>query len=136
MRIGELVGADYVLSVSLASLTMEKRIFDGYFVNTENAVYRLRLNYNLYENGGSVSGVSGDSVTVSKSVRATESMSVENGDIVDSLLDSAAESAAKTGSNPRIPKHADPTQGFTSQNQGETLLTAEPQTAPGVRIFG
>ena len=96
VRIGELVGADYVLSVSLASLTMEKRIFDGYFVNTENAVYRLRLNYNLYENGGSVSGVSGDSVTVSKSVRATESMSVENGDIVDSLLDSAAESAAKT----------------------------------------
>mgnify|MGYP002541753321 CR=1 FL=1 len=91
-RIGELIGADYILSVSISSFGSEKKIFGGYFVNTENVNFKLRSNYNLYT--CSDGGTAGNSVTAAKTIRRSENLSIDNSDIVDELLDSTAESMA------------------------------------------
>ncbi len=89
LRLSELIGADYIISVSFASLGNEKKSFSGYGIKTTNISYILRGNYNLYE-GGIGAGTAGGAVTAEKVVRQTENLKVEDDDILNELIDSIA----------------------------------------------
>ncbi len=89
LRLSELTGADYIISVSFASFGSEKKSFSGYGIKTTNTFYKLRSNYNLYE-GGIGAGTTGGVITVEKVVRQTENLKTEDNDILNELLDKTA----------------------------------------------
>ncbi len=76
INLAEMVGADYILVASIASVS-EKRITSNlYGVKTVNNIFTMRCNYNLCESGMGV-GTSGKSVKSEKLIRNTENMNVE-----------------------------------------------------------
>ncbi len=89
LRMAELIGADYIMTVSYASLGTEKKSFSGYGIQTENLLYNLRSNYSLAE-GGLGTGTAGGVIKSSKSVRQTENMITESDDVLNELIEDTA----------------------------------------------
>src|SRR5690606_3585048 len=58
LRLAESMGADYLLSASLASITKRKRNINAYGVQVANYEYTLRLAYSIFDanGGGSLTG--------------------------------------------------------------------------------
>ncbi len=76
LRLAEMIGADYILSVSISSLSEVRKTSTLYGVKTQNTIYTLHCNYNLFEGGMGI-GTSGKSVKSSKMIRQTSGMVVE-----------------------------------------------------------
>ena len=93
LRLAEMIGADYIMSVSYSSLGTEKKSFSGYGIQTVNLQYNLRGNYSLYEGGGGT-GTAGGVVKASKSVRQTENLVTVSDDILNGLVDDIADQMA------------------------------------------
>lgn len=92
-RIAEILGADYIMAVSITSMGIETKAFDGYGIKTVNNVYRLRSNYRLYE-AGEGAGTSGGAVVASKNVRQTAELATISDDILNELFEDTAEQMA------------------------------------------
>jgi V8-like Glu-specific endopeptidase len=58
LRLAESMGADYILSASIAGITKQKRNINAYGVQVANYEYTLRLAYNVFDanGGGSLTG--------------------------------------------------------------------------------
>ncbi len=89
LRMSEFIGADYILSLSISNLGIEKRKFDAYGVKTTNVIYNLRSNYNLCEAGGAI-GTAGGAIKATKAFRQSENLEIESSDIIFSLLEDTA----------------------------------------------
>ncbi len=94
LRVAEMLGADFILAVSLSSYGTEKKNFSGYGINTENVIHNLRSTYTLSENGLG-SGVAGAAITSTRVVRNTKDLSLESTDIMNSLIDDTANQMAQ-----------------------------------------
>lgn len=95
VRLGGLVGADYILSVSIASYSVEKRKSSVYGVATENTVYKLRTNSTLHVLSDVAYSVAGTSLASEKTLRNTADISVSDDGVADDLVSDAAESTAE-----------------------------------------
>lgn len=89
LRLTQMMGADYIVVASLASLGTEKKAFKGYGVETTNLITHVRVSYKILDSayGGTLVA---DTIKVSKSVRSTESSHYEDTDMINELLDDAA----------------------------------------------
>lgn len=96
VRLGGLVGADYILSVSVASYSVEKRKSSVYGVATENTVYKLRINSTLHVLSDSAYSVAGASSVSEKTQRNTADISVSDDGVIDELVADAAERTAES----------------------------------------
>lgn len=96
VRLGGLVGADYILSVSVASYSVEKRKSSVYGVATENTVYKLRINSTLHVLSDSAYSVAGASSVSEKTQRNTADISVSDDGVLYELVADAAERTAES----------------------------------------
>lgn len=94
LRLTQMIGADYIVVVSLASLGTEKKAFKGYGVETMNLITHVRISYKILDSvyGGTLVA---DTIRVSKSLRSTESSRNEDSDMINGLLDDAAVKVAE-----------------------------------------
>ena len=95
LRLAQMMGADYIITASITSFGIEKRIFKGYGTSTINLVHHLRVSYKILEavQGGSLVA---DTVKVSKTMRSTENSESESSDIINELLDDASVKVAES----------------------------------------
>jgi hypothetical protein len=108
LRLAQNLGADYIFLASISSYGKEKRVFESADLNTENVIHTLRVSYKLLEasRGGSLIG---DVVKVTKTERSTANSSTENSDLLNGLLDEAAELVADNAGNKRDSIKDEPT---------------------------
>ena len=101
LRLAQMMGADYIIAVSITSFGMEKKVFEGYGVKTVNLIHNLRVSYKILETvqGGSLVA---DTVKVSKTTRFTEGSHTEDSDMINELLDEASIKVAESLSKKRI----------------------------------
>ena len=93
LRLSQNLGADYILVPSIVSLGTEKKNYNGNGISTLNITHRLRVSYKIIE--GNVGGaVRGGAFTSEKNIRQTGDLQTESSDIVNDLLDDAAEQLA------------------------------------------
>ncbi len=95
LRLAQNLDADYVLLASINSFGKESRTFTGDGVKTVNDIYRLRVSYRLAEaaRGGEVGG---GTLVATKTLRQSAGLQVESSDILNQLLDEAAERMASS----------------------------------------
>ncbi len=75
LRVAEMLGIDYILTVSLSSLGKQEKASTAYGVPTKNVVYTLRCNYNLSE-GGFGMGTAGGIAKSQKTIRQTDNVAL------------------------------------------------------------
>src|ERR1035437_1143292 len=95
LRLAQNLGADYILVPSIVSLGTEKKTYAGNGINTVNITHRLRVTYKIVE-AGEGGAVRGGAVTAEKTFRQTEGLATESSDVINELLDDAAQQLADT----------------------------------------
>lgn len=94
LRLAQTLDASGILSVSLVSLGKETVAFKGSGIETINDQYTLRGSWKLLE-AGAASGIVGDVVTAKRTVRQTAGVVEIPGDLLNGLLDDAADKVAE-----------------------------------------
>ena len=93
LRLAQNIGADYLLVPSIISFGTEKRNYSGNGINTLNIAHKLRVSYKIVE-GGEGGAVRGGAFVSEKDIRQTGDLQTESSDIVNELLDDAADQLA------------------------------------------
>jgi hypothetical protein len=97
LRLAQMIGADYMIIATIASIGHTNKKFSGkgtmYGVNNEVTDYTLRVSLRVLEaaQGGSVYG---DVVRVNERIPKSDSLEIVSSEIINSLLDSAADRIA------------------------------------------
>ena len=95
LRLAQNLGADYILVPSIVSFGTEKKNYNGNGISTLNTTYKLRVSYKIVE--ANVGGaVKGGAFVSEKNVRQTGDLQVESSDVVNELLDDAADQLAQS----------------------------------------
>lgn len=94
LRLAQNIGADYLLMVAIDSLNTEAKRFKTADIDVLNRVYTLRATYKLLDGvtGGALGGLP---VRVSKTIRESANLSVENTDVTAELVEKLADDVAK-----------------------------------------
>ena len=89
LRLGQMLGADYLIMASLSTYGTEKRTFEADGVKTVNVIHNLRVTYKILDGiqGGTLAG---DTFKESRAIRYTENLRTENSDLINELLDEAS----------------------------------------------
>jgi len=93
LRLAQNLGADYILVPSIVSLGTEKKNYSGNGINTLNITHKLRVTYKIVE-AGQGGAVRGGAFTSEKTIRQTADLQTESSDVINELLDDAAEQLA------------------------------------------
>ena len=93
LRLAQNLGVDYVLVPSIVSLGTEKKNYSGNGINTLNITHRLRVTYKIVE-AGQGGAVRGGAFTSEKTIRQTPDLQTDSSDVINELLDDAAEQLA------------------------------------------
>jgi hypothetical protein len=93
LRLAQNLGADYILVSSIVSLGMEKKNYSGNGINTLNITHKLRVTYKIVE-AGQGGAVRGGAFTSEKNIRQTADLQTDSSDVINELLDDAAEQLA------------------------------------------
>jgi hypothetical protein len=93
LRLAQNLGADYILVPSIVSLGTEKKNYSGNGINTLNITHKLRVTYKIVE-AGQGGAVRGGAFTSEKNIRQTADLQTESSDVINELLDDAAEQLA------------------------------------------
>ena len=93
LRLAQNLGADYILVPSIVSLGTEKKNYSGNGINTLNITHKLRVTYKIVE-AGQGGAVRGGAFTSEKTIRQTADLHTESSDVINELLDDAAEQLA------------------------------------------
>ena len=90
LRLAQNMGVDYIIQASIAGVTNKDNNIDAYGVKMTNQERTLRVTYKILDAsaGGSLTG---DTVRVTSKVQQTSNSSTENPDLIDELLDEAAQ---------------------------------------------
>ena len=92
--LAQMFGADYVLAVSLSNFAKNSNTSNLYGVRTQNNIYTLSCNYNLYEAGEGL-GAAGGVVKSRKVVRRTQDSS-STVDVMGELVEDCAGQIAES----------------------------------------
>ncbi len=93
LRLAQLLGADYILVANLVSLGGETKVFQGNGIETTNRIYTLRVSYGLLD-AAEAGGLKGDSFSVNKTLRDDGNLKVNDADLINGLLEQAANGIA------------------------------------------
>jgi hypothetical protein len=93
LRLAQNLGADYILVPSIVSLGTDKISYNGNGISTVNIAHKLRVTYKIVE-AGQGGAVRGGAFTSEKNIRQTADVQTESSDIVNELLDDAADQLA------------------------------------------
>ena len=93
LRLAQNLGADYILVPSMVSLGTEKKNYSGNGINTLNITHKLRVTYKIVE-AGQGGAVRGGAFTSEKTIRQTPDLQTDSSDVINELLDDAAEQLA------------------------------------------
>jgi len=93
LRLAQNLGADYILVPSIVSLGTEKKNYSGNGINTLNITHKLRVTYKIVE-AGQGGAVRGGAFTSEKTIRQTADLQTESSDVINELLDDAADQLA------------------------------------------
>jgi hypothetical protein len=93
LRLAQNLGADYILVPSIVSLGTEKKNYSGNGINTLNITHKLRVTYKIVE-AGQGGAVRGGAFTSEKNIRQTADLQTDSSDIINELLDDAADQLA------------------------------------------
>jgi hypothetical protein len=93
LRLAQNLGADYILVPSIVSLGTEKKNYSGNGINTLNIMHKLRVTYKIVE-AGQGGAVRGGAFTSEKTIRQTPDLQTDSSDVINELLDDAAEQLA------------------------------------------
>ena len=93
LRLAQNLGADYILVPSIVSLGTEKKNYSGNGINTLNITHKLRVTYKIVE-AGQGGAVRGGAFTSEKNIRQTADLQTESSDVINELLDDAADQLA------------------------------------------
>ncbi len=104
LRLAQNLGVDYILIPAITSYGTEKKSYAGNGIKTLNTTYRLRLNYRII-GAGEGGAERGGTVISEKNVRDTSALQTDSSDIINQLLDDAADqlAAAITESGKTLP---------------------------------
>jgi len=94
LRLAQNLGADYILVPSIVSLGKEKKDYNGNGITTHNITHKLRVAYKIVE-AGEGGAVRGGAFTSEKNIRQTADLQTESTDVVNELLDDAADQLAE-----------------------------------------
>lgn len=89
LRLGQMLGADYLVVASISSFGSDKKSVEAYGVKTVNITHNLRVTYKILDGAHGGTLVS-DTVKASKTIQYTENLREEDGDLINALLDEAA----------------------------------------------
>ncbi|HUJ10573.1 MAG TPA: PEGA domain-containing protein [Verrucomicrobiae bacterium] len=95
LRLGQLLGADYLIVASISSYGVDKRAVNAYGERTVNAIHNLRVTYKILD-GTTAGTIASDTVKASKTIRFDESSSEVDSDLINGLLDDASASVAES----------------------------------------
>jgi hypothetical protein len=93
LRLAQNLGADFILIPSLTTYGTERKIYSADGVNTINQVYTLRVSCKIVE-AGAGGALKGDMVAASKTIRQSGNLQVDSSEVINELLDDAAEQLA------------------------------------------
>lgn len=93
LRLAQTMGADYILIPTITSYGTDKRSYTGDGIATVNVIHKLRVSYKIVE-AGAGGEIKGAMVTASKTIRESANLQVDNSDVINDLLDDAAEQLA------------------------------------------
>lgn len=106
-RLAQLIGADYILVANLVSLGAETKTFEGNGIETTNRLYTLRVAYGLLD-AAEAGGLTGDSFSITKTIRDDGSLKVDDNNILNGLLDDAAHGIASQLTRPGVVENLPP----------------------------
>jgi len=93
LRLGQLLGVDYLIVASISSYGSDKRATDAYGEKTVNVIHNLRVTYKILDatHGGTLAS---DTIKTSKTIRYSDTASEVDSDLINGLLDEAGEQVA------------------------------------------
>lgn len=94
LRLAQNLGADFILVPSIATYGTEKINYSGNGVSTLNIKHTLRLSYKIVE-AGEGGAVKGGMVSSTKTIRQSAGLQTDDGDLINELLDDAAQQVAE-----------------------------------------
>jgi hypothetical protein len=95
LRLAQNLGADFILIPSITTYGTEKKTYSADGINTINVTHNLRVSYKIIE-AGAGGAIRGNTITASKTLRQSGSLQVESSDVINELLDNAADQLAGT----------------------------------------
>lgn len=93
VRLGQALGADYLVQVTLSSAGSKKNTVKAYGVNTTNDESSVRVTYKILD-GNTGASLTADTVRAARMVQGTANASESNSDVWNDLLDEAAKKVA------------------------------------------
>ena len=134
LRLAQMLGANYIIMVSLSSYGTDKQTTEAYGVKTVNVTYTLRVTYKILDalQGGTLAG---DTLKVSSTKRFTENSRSESTGTIDDLLDEACGKVAESVGTKQI-KIVNPSSRLAefSVSCGMQDLAQLPVSVPDVRL--
>lgn len=95
LRLGQLLGVDYLVLASISSYGADKRTVDAYGEKTVNVTHNLRVTYKILD--GTTGGtIASETVKASKTIRFSENSREDDGDLINGLLDDASVKVAES----------------------------------------
>lgn len=93
LHLAQNLGADFILIPSITSYGTEKKSYSGNGIETVNVTHTLRVSYKIVEAdaGGAIRG---GIVAATKTFRQTAGLQTEDSDLINELLDDAADQLA------------------------------------------
>lgn len=95
LRLGQMLGADYLIVASISSYGSDKKSRDVNGVKTVSVTHNLRVSYKVLD-GTHGSTVVGGTLTSSKTIWLTEGSREEANDLINGLLDDASVQVAES----------------------------------------
>lgn len=89
LRLAQALNCDFVFLASINSYGFERKSFKDENINTDNETHTLRLAYRLLE-AGEGAALTGDTVSVSRTIRFTGNASTVSTDLLNALLEEAS----------------------------------------------
>jgi hypothetical protein len=93
LRLAQTLGADYILIPAITSYGTERKSYNADGIATVNTIYKLRASYKIVE-AGEGGAVRGGTVLAEKTYRDTGNLKTDSSDVINELLDDAADQLA------------------------------------------
>ncbi|HTY86820.1 MAG TPA: PEGA domain-containing protein [Candidatus Acidoferrum sp.] len=95
LRLAQNLGADFILIPSLTTYGTEKKTYNADGISTINVTYTLRVSCKIVE-AGEGGAIKGGMATATKTLRQSANLQVDSSEVINDLLDDAANQLADT----------------------------------------